>query len=99
MMTIEFSPEHKEEVLALAAAHSEHVKRVSSRNAIGGGSDLTLLISLAGLAIPAIKDVLIARIRAGRYKCVSYKSLKICGHSPEDIDKILASLRDSGLKV
>jgi hypothetical protein len=99
MMTIEFSPEYREEVLALATAHPEHVKQVSSRHSIGGGTDFTLLISLAGLAIPAIKDVLVAYIRAGQYKSITYKNLKIRGHSPEDIDKILASIRDSELKL
>lgn len=99
MMTIEFSPECQEEVLALAAAHPEYVKQVSSRHSIGGGTDFTLLISLAGLAIPAIKDVLLAHIRAGQYKSISYKNLKIRGHSPEDIEKILVSMRDSGLKL
>ena len=98
-MTIEFSPECQDEVLALAAAHPEHVKQVSSRHSIGGGTDLTLLISLAGLLIPAIKDVLLAHIRAGQYNSISYKNLKVRGHSPEDIEKILVSLRDSGLKV
>lgn len=98
-MTIEFSPECQEEALALAAAHPEHVKQVSSRHSIGGGTDLTLMISLAGLVIPAIKDVLLARIRAGQYNSISYKNLKVRGHSPEDIEKILVSLRDSGLKV
>jgi hypothetical protein len=99
MMRIEFPLESQEQVTALALAHPEHVKQVTSRHSIGGGTDLTLLISLAGLAIPAIKDVLVAHIRAGQYKYVSYKNLKIRGQSPEDIEKILASLRDSGLKL
>lgn len=99
MMTIEFSPENQEEILALATAHPEHVKQASSRNSIGGGTDLTLMISLAGLAIPAIKEIVLARIRAGQFKTFSYKNLKIRGHSPADIEKILSSMRDSGLKL
>ena len=99
MMTIEFSPEHQEEILALAAAHPEHVKQVSSRSSIGSGHDFTLMISLAGLAIPAIKDMVLAHIRAGQFKAVSYKNLKFRGHSPADIEKILSSMRDSGLKL
>ncbi len=99
MMTIEFSPEHKEEIQTLAAAHPEHVKQVSSRHSIGGGTDLTLMISLAGLVIPAIKDIVIAHIRAGQFKSFSYKNLKIKGHSPADIEKILASICDSGVKL
>lgn len=99
MMTIEFSPEQREQVLALAGAHPEYVKQVSSRHSIGGGTDLTLMVSLAGLAIPAIKDIVLAHIRAGQFKTFSYKNLKIRGHSPADIEKILASMRDAGLKL
>ena len=99
MITIEFSPEGQEDIAALAIAHPEHIKQVKTRHSIGGGHDLTLLVSLAGLAIPVIKDVIIARIRSGRYRSISYKNLKITGHGPEDIDKILTSLRDAGLKL
>ena len=99
MITIEFSSDGQEDIAALAIAHPEHVKQVRTRHSIGGGNDLTLLVSLAGLAIPAIKDVIIAYIRSGRYKTFSNKKLKIVGHGPEDIDKILTNLRDSGVKL
>jgi hypothetical protein len=98
MMTIEFTPEHEAQLLALAADHPEHVKQAKARHSIGGGDDFTILISLAGLAIPAIRAIVLAHIRAGQYKSVSYKGLKITGHSADDISKILASLRDSGVK-
>jgi len=98
VLTIEFSPEDRQDFEALAAAHPDYVKQAKARHSIGGGHDLTLMVSLAGLAIPAIKDVLIAYIRAGRYKTMSYKELKVTGHNAKDIEKILASLREAGVK-
>jgi hypothetical protein len=99
MLTIEFSPEIEEQVLALAAAHPDEIKQIKSRHTMGGGTDLTLMISLAGLLIPAIKDVVLTSIRARQFKSVAYKDLKITGHSSKEIEKILATLRDSGMEL
>src|SRR5262249_24874372 len=61
-MTFEFRPEPQEMIVALAIAHPEHIRQVSSRHSIGGGNDLTLMISLAGMAVPAISEVVLPLI-------------------------------------
>jgi hypothetical protein len=95
VITIEFLSDQSDEVTALATSHPELIKQVKTRHSIGGGHDVTLLISLAAMAIPAIKTVVVEKIKAGRYRSFSYKGSKITGHSAEDIEKILASLRKS----
>jgi hypothetical protein len=60
--------------LTLAAAHPDQIKQITSRHSIGGGIDLTLMMSLAGFSISAIKDVILAHLNAGRYKSVASKT-------------------------
>jgi hypothetical protein len=100
MLTIEFPPDQRKTVEALAASHSELIKQVKASHSIGGGHDLTLLISAAAIVVPAIKAVLIEKIKAGKFKTFSYKGLKISGQnaSPENIARILESLKESESK-
>jgi hypothetical protein len=99
MITIEFTPGQEATVAALAEAHPDQIQQVNVRNATGGGGDLTLIITLAGMALPVVKTAVVEAIRAARYRTFSYKGLKISGHSAADIEKIIAILRKNGIDV
>ena len=96
MITIEPSDDVQNEATALASSHPEQVQQVQTRNAIGGGGGAMLMVTLAGVAAPVVKAVLVEWIRAGRYKSVTVKGHKIIGHSAADIAKILASIESPG---
>jgi hypothetical protein len=96
MITIELLPEDEPQIAALLDAHPDLLKRVRTRNILGGGGDYTLLISAAALAVPAIKAVLVERIRAGGGRTVERNGRKYVGYSPADIERMEAALNGDG---
>ena len=99
MFTIEFTQEQEPVLANLAAAHPEGIKQVRTRNSIGGGHELTLIFSVAALAIPAVRAAVVEFIRSRRFISFSYKGMKFSGHSADDIAKILHAMKSEGVEL
>jgi hypothetical protein len=96
MFAIEFAQDQEQSAAGLAEAPPQEIRQVKTRHSLGGGHELSLIFSLAALAIPAVKVAVVEFIRSGRFKSFSYKGMKFTGHSAEDISQILRSFRIRG---
>lgn len=95
MITIQLLPDQKSDVTALVNAHPTELTLGETSGADGGGGPV-LFLSFAALAVPAIQQIVIAWIRAKRYRSVTRSGIKYVGYSPEDIAKIEAVLDPNG---
>jgi hypothetical protein len=98
MITIELAPDQQARMQALAVEHPDLIQQVKLRNATGGGGDMSYLVSLAAIVVPAVRAVVIEWIKAGKFKtfALSYEGKKITTHthSADDIVKILEEMKD-----
>ncbi len=92
MFTLEFSPETVGDVSGLMQKYPDYFQPVKSRGITGGGGDLTLVVSLAAVAIPAIKAVLIELIKAKKAKSATFDGKKFSGYDAAEIKTILKKL-------
>ncbi len=96
MLTVEFTPDANDELLALAAEHPNEIEPIAARHL--DGSAITFLISASAILVPAIKAVLVEKIRAGRIKSFKTKGLTITGASAEEIATLLKTVHELELK-
>ncbi len=98
MIIIEVSEEQRNAALALAKAHPDHIDEGKARGTGGDGAELMLIVQLAALALPVVQAALIEFIRNHQGVSVTIKGLKITARSAADVERIIKSLNDAGMK-
>jgi len=92
MIQIDFDSRATETARRLLSEHPDGVQQVAARHSGGAGTDLALILSLATLAIPEVRKIIVELIHAGKYRSVTIKGKKITGYGAEDVKRILAGL-------
>lgn len=92
MIQIDFDSSAAETARMLLAEHPNGVQQVAARNSGGAGTDMALILSLATVAIPEVRKIIVELIHAGKYRSVTIKGKKITGYGAEDVKRILDAL-------
>lgn len=98
MIQIDFDSSASETARSLLDRYPDGVQQVAARHSGGAGTDMALILSLATIAIPEVRKIIVELIRAGKYRSVTIKGKKITGYSEEDVNRILAGFGEDVAK-
>ena len=96
MIKLDFGIEQRGEMEALAKAVGDSITKPEER-AFAGGAEASLVISMAALLVPAVKDIVVAYIKSRRFKSITVRGTKISAYSADDIERILKLLAKEGI--
>lgn len=94
MIAIDFEMGERAALDELAEKYPDEISIIDGRAIDGAMTHWTLVISAAGIAIPAIKSIIVEIIKSKKHKSVTYKGVKIKGYSEDEVKRILAAINE-----